>query len=210
MTPEFWITTIALCLAPGTGVVLTVVASLAYGIRTGLVTAFGCTVAVVPHLLAAALGAAVIFATNAVAFAVLKWAGVGYLLWLAWGTVRERGALRLDADVPPGTDAQLITRAVLANALNPKLSIFFFAFLPQFVDTDASGQPGLGEGPVLPMLGLGLVVVLVTGVTMAGYALAATAVRRFIVGRPAVMAWFRRVVAVSFVGLGVRLALAQH
>ena len=206
MTPEFWITTIALCLTPGTGVVMTVVAGLAHGRRAGLITALGCTVAVVPHMVAAVVGAASVFATDERAFAVLKWAGVAYLVWLAWSTVRDRGALRLDAAVPAGSAPQLIGRAVLANALNPKLSIFFFAFLPQFVD--AGADPG--RGVALPMLGLGLLFVAVTGVTMVGYALAATSVRRHVVGRPRVMTWFRRTVAVSFVGLGVRLAMAQR
>lgn len=204
MSPEFWITTVALCVTPGTGVVMTVVASLAYGRRAGLVTAFGCTLAVVPHMAAAVVGVAAVFARDERAFAVLKWAGVAYLLWMAWGTLRERGALRLDADAPEGSDAGVVGRAVLANALNPKLSVFFFAFLPQFVES------GDDRRVALPMLGLGLLFVLVTGVTMVGYALAASSVRRYVVGRATVMTWMRRVVAASFVALGVRLALAQR
>lgn len=204
MSPEFWITTVALCITPGTGVVMTVVASLAHGRRAGLVTALGCTLAVVPHMLAAVVGVAALFARDERAFAVLKWAGVAYLLWMAWGTLRERGSLRLDAQVPLGSDVQVVGRAVLANTLNPKLSVFFFAFLPQFVDG------GAGQGVALPMLGLGLLFVLVTGVTMLGYALAAASVRRHVVGRAAVMTWLRRVVGASFVALGVRLALAQR
>jgi threonine/homoserine/homoserine lactone efflux protein len=203
MSPEFWITTLVVVATPGTGVLYTLAAGLARGARASLVAATGCTLGIVPHVLAAVTGLAALLHTSALAFQVLKYLGVAYLLWMAWSTLRQHGALEVDTRAAPRSGRQVVASGVLVNLLNPKLTIFFFAFLPQFVDARA--------GNTLPqMLGLSAVFMLVTFVVFALYGVFAAAVRHRVVSRPRVMAWLRRVFAGAFVVLGARLALAER
>ena len=203
MSPEFLITTLVVVATPGTGVLYTLAAGLSRGARASVVAATGCTLGIVPHMLAAVTGLAALLHTSALAFQVLKYAGVAYLLWMAWTTVREKGALTVDEDAAPRSTSRVIGRGVLLNILNPKLTIFFFAFLPQFVDA--------GAGSTLPqMLALSGVFMLVTFAVFVVYGVCAAAVRRRVVSRPEVMTWLRRVFAGAFVALGARLAVADR
>ena len=203
MSPEFLVTTLVVVATPGTGVLYTLAAGLARGARAGIVAATGCTLGIVPHMLAAITGLAALLHTSAVAFQVLTYAGVAYLLWMAWTTLREKGALTVDETAAPRSAARVIVSGVLVNVLNPKLTIFFFAFLPQFVDA--------GAGGTLPqMLRLSAVFMLVTFVVFACYGVFAAAVRQRVVSRPAVMTWLRRVFAGAFVAMGARLAVADR
>ena len=203
MSAEFLLTTLIIVATPGTGVLYTLAAGLARGGRASVLAAFACTLGILPHMLAAITGLAALLHTSAVAFQTLKYLGVAYLLWMAWSTVRERGALTVEEDGAPRSARKVIVAGVLINILNPKLTIFFFAFLPQFVDA--------GEGSsLLHMLQLSAVFMLVTFVVFAIYGLFAAAVRQYVVSRPRVMMWMRRVFAGSFVALGARLALTSR
>ena len=203
MSPEFLVTTLVVVATPGTGVLYTLAAGLSRGARASVVAALGCTLGIVPHMLAAITGLAALLHTSAVAFQVLKYAGVVYLLWMAWTTLRERGALAVDTAAAPRSAGTVVVRGVLLNVLNPKLTIFFFAFLPQFVDA----TPG---GTLLPMLQLSGVFMLVTFAVFVLYGVFAAAVRERVVSRPRVMAWLRRTFAGAFVALGARLAVAER
>jgi threonine/homoserine/homoserine lactone efflux protein len=203
MSVEFLITSLIVVATPGTGVVYTLAAGLTRGARVSVVAAAGCTLGIVPHMAAAITGLAALLHTSAVAFSVLKYLGVAYLLYLAWSTIRERGALAVEEDAAPSSTGRIIGTAVLINLLNPKLTIFFFAFLPQFVDSD-------GAAAVLHMLGLSAMFMLMTLVVFAAYGVFAAAVRDQVVSRPRVMAWIRRVFAGSFVALGAKLALTRQ
>ena len=204
MSVEFLLTSLVLAVTPGTGVVFTVAAALTQGARGGAVAALGCTLGIVPHVTAAVTGLAAVLHASAVAFTVVKYLGVAYLLYLAWSTLRERGALRLDPDGgPPRSAGRVVRSAVLVNLLNPKLTIFFLAFLPQFL------RDG-GGAPLLQMLQLSAVFMAVTFVVFLGYGWAAAAVRTHVLSRPSVMAWIRRTFAAAFVALGARLALAER
>jgi threonine/homoserine/homoserine lactone efflux protein len=184
-------------------VLYTLAAGLARGGGASVLAAFACTLGILTHMLAAITGLAALLHTSAVAFQTLKYLGVAYLLWMAWSTVRERGALTVEEDGAPRSARKVIVAGVLINILNPKLTIFFFAFLPQFVDA--------GEGSsLLHMLQLSAVFMLVTFVVFAIYGLFAAAVRQYVVSRPRVMMWMRRVFAGSFVALGARLALTSR
>ena len=195
--------TLVIVVTPGTGVLYTLVAGLSRGARASVIAAVGCTLGIVPHMLAAVAGLAALLYASALAFEGLKYLGVAYLLYLAWRTVRETGALSIDAGATPPSALRVIGRAILINVLNPKLTIFFFAFLPQFVSA--------GEPDALPrMLELSGVFMLVTLVVFIGYGVLAAAVRNHVVSRPRVMAWIRRMFAVAFVALGARLALASR
>ena len=203
MSAEFLLTSLVVVATPGTGVIYTLAAGLARGTRESVIAAFGCTLGIVPHMVAAITGLAALLHTSAVAFQLLKYAGVAYLLYMAWATLREKGALAVDGESAPRTARRVIVEGVLINLLNPKLTIFFFAFLPQFVSAD-------GAGAVMPMVQLSLVFMAMTFVVFAVYGAFAAAVRRHVVSRPPVMAWMRRVFAGSFVALSARLALTSR
>ncbi|MFD4995621.1 LysE family translocator [Streptomyces buecherae] len=207
MSVEFFITALIIVVSPGTGAVYTVGTGLTRGFRMSVVAAFGCTLGIVPHLAAAIAGLAAVLHTSALAFESFKWAGVGYLLFLAWQTLREKGAMKIDTDgggsSKENSAARVTWTAILINFLNPKLSMFFLAFLPQFVPVDSDNS--------LPhMLALSAVFMVMTFVVFVIYGAFAATVRDHIVSRPTVLAWMRRTFAAAFVGLGLQLALASR
>jgi threonine/homoserine/homoserine lactone efflux protein len=202
VSTAFLVTTLVIVATPGTGVLYTLAAGLGRGARAGVIAAFGCTLGIVPHVLAAITGLAALLHTSALAFQILKYAGVAYLLWMAWSTLRDRNALTVE-DTAPRSAAKVIVSGVLINLLNPKLTIFFFAFLPQFVSPDATHV-------TLRMLELSAVFMLATFVVFAGYGFGAAALRRHVVNRPSVLTWMRRVFGGAFVALAGRLALADR
>ncbi|NJP88813.1 LysE family translocator [Nonomuraea sp. FMUSA5-5] len=203
MSIEFLLTSLVIVVTPGTGVLYTLAAGLSRGGRAGVVAAAGCTLGIVPHMAAAITGLAALLHASAVAFEIIKYAGVAYLLYMAWNTLRERGALDVERAAEPRTPLRVIADGVLVNILNPKLSIFFFAFLPQFV---SAGEPAA----LARMLELSAVFMLLTFVVFAGYGLCAAAVRNQVLSRPGVLAWMRRGFGAAFVALGVKLALTEQ
>lgn len=203
MSIEFLITSLIVIVSPGTGVLYTLAAGLSRGSRASVVAAFGCTLGIVPHMAAAILGLAALLHTSAVAFQAFKWLGVAYLLYMAWNTVRERGALRVEDNVGARSDLKVTIEGILINILNPKLSIFFFAFLPQFVRGDEAY-------PLTHMALLSAAFMLMTFVVFVGYGLFAAAIRAHVMSRPRVLAWMRRAFAAAFVALGAKLALADR
>ena len=202
MSVAFLLTTLVVVATPGAGALFTIGAGLGRGRRASLVAAVGCTIGIVPHLVAAATGLAALMHASALAFQGLKYAGVAYLLFLAWTTLRDKGALGVDA-AEPSSAWRTIRQAVLLNLLNPKLTIFFVAFLPQFVHPD---EPNA----LWHMLGLSAVFMLVTLVVFAGYGVFAAAMRTRVLPRPRVLAWLRRSFAGSYVLLAGRLAVTDR
>jgi threonine/homoserine/homoserine lactone efflux protein len=200
---EFLITSLIVVASPGTGVLYTLAAGLSRGSRASVVAAFGCTLGIVPHMAAAVMGLAALLHTSALAFHTLKYLGVAYLLFMASSALKEHGALRVEQEVGARSAVQVITSAVLINILNPKLSIFFFAFLPQFVSATESQ-------PLSRMLELSAVFMGLTFVVFVGYGLFAAAIRNHVVSRPRVLTWMRRTFAAAFVALGAKLALAER
>ncbi len=170
MSIAFLITSLIVVVSPGTGVLFTMAAGLSRGSRASVVAAFGCTLGIVPHMAAAIMGLAALLHASALAFQTLKYLGVAYLLYMAWNALREKGALRVEAKVDTRSALQVITSAILVNILNPKLSIFFFAFLPQFVNTREAH-------PLSRMLELSVVFMLLTFVVFVGYGLFAAWIR---------------------------------
>ncbi len=203
MTASFLLTSLIVVASPGTGVLYTLAVALTRGSRATIAAAFGCTLGIVPHMTAAILGLAAVLHTSAVAFAALKYCGVVYLLYMAWQALRERGALSIDTQASPRSSTRVIVTGFLINILNPKLSIFFFAFLPQFI--------AAGEGYPLPqMLELSAVFMAMTFAVFVVYGLFAASVRDRVITRPNVMNWLRRSFAAGFAALGARLALAER
>ncbi len=205
MTLDYLIISLIVVATPGTGVVYTIAAGLGRGSRASVIAAFGCTLGIVPHMLAAITGLAALLHASAPAFEIVKYAGVAYLLYMAWATWRERGAMSFSgqANSAPRSGWQITLEAVLVNILNPKLSIFFLAFLPQFI---AANDPA----PLGSMLALSAVFMAMTFAVFAVYGLFAAAMRDHVLTRPRVMLWLRRTFAAAFVGLGVKLAMAER
>ena len=203
MSWEFLVTSFIVVVSPGTGVVYTLAAGLSRGGRASIVAAFGCTLGIVPHMAAAILGLAALLHTSALAFQTFKYVGVAYLLYMAWSTLRETGALRVEKELGARSALRVTITGILINILNPKLSIFFFAFLPQFIRAD--------EPQPLPlMLELSAVFMLMTFVVFVGYGLFAASIRDHVISRPRVLTWMRRTFAAAFVGLGAKLALSDR
>lgn len=203
MRIEFLITSLVVIATPGTGVLFTLAAGLSRGRRAGVVAAFGCTLGIVPHLLAAVLGLAALLHTSAIAFQTLKYLGVAYLLYMAWSTLRDRSAFQVEAETGNRAAARVIISAILSNILNPRLSIFFLAFLPQFVSAD-------DLHPLAHMLLLSTAFMLLTFVVFAGHGVFAASVRSHVIARPWVLTWLRRSFAGAFVALGAKLALTER
>ena len=203
MSIDFLVTSLVIIVTPGTGVLYTLAAGFSRGSRASVVAAFGCTLGIVPHMAAAIMGLAALLHTSALAFRTLKYLGVAYLLYMAWTALREQGALRVEKEVGTRSAIQVTVQAILINILNPKLSIFFFAFLPQFVSVKEAH-------PLSNMAGLSAVFMLLTFIVFVGYGLFAASVREHIISRPRVLAWMRRTFAAAFVALGVKLAFADR
>ena len=199
---QFLITSLIVVLIPGTGVIYTVSTGLTQGKKASLYVALGCTLGIVPHLLATILGLAALMHTSAVAFQILKWAGVVYLFYVAWGTWRDKSAFQLD-DNPSRTHALgLISKAILMNVLNPKLTIFFLAFLPQFI-------PANSTHVLAPMLLLSAIFMLMTLAVFVVYGLLAHTFRHFVVESARVQTFLRYGFTAAFIGLASKLALTN-
>jgi threonine/homoserine/homoserine lactone efflux protein len=202
---DFVVTSLVVALVPGTGVVYTISCSIAGGWRRGLFAAIGGTFGVVPHMLAAMLGLSGVMQAGAVAFETVRWVGVAYLVFMGVSMLRDRDALKLETDRDTSVEpaGRVVWRAILLNLLNPKLTVFFLAFLPQFLDS----PPGLLD---TRLVGLGGVFMLATLVVFVGYAAASAALRDRVLGAPAVRRWIQRSLGTLVVGFAARLAVTDQ
>ena len=203
ITLNFLITSLIVVLIPGTGVIYTISTGLRQGKRASVFAALGCTAGIVPHLLATILGLSAIMHTSALAFQTLKYLGVAYLFYLAYATWRDKTAFAVDKTPSKATAISLMTKAFLLNILNPKLTIFFLAFLPQFISHDTAA-------PMLQLLTLSGIFMAMTFAVFVLYGVLANAFRTAVIESPHVQAWLRRSFAAAFAGLAVDLALAEH
>jgi threonine/homoserine/homoserine lactone efflux protein len=203
VSTAFLLTSLVVVVSPATGVLYTMAAGLARGARASVVAAVGCTLGIIPHMVAAITGLAALLHASALAFHTLKYVGVAYLLFVAWRTLKEKGALTLENHTGPRAAPNVIVSAILVNILNPKLTIFFFAFLPQFV---SANDPNV----FIRMVELSGVFMLLTLVVFVAYGIFAAAIRKHIISRPKVLTWMRRIFAGAFVALGARLAVADR
>lgn len=203
ITLDFLITSFIIVLIPGAGALFTVSTGLMRGKRASLWAALGCTLGIVPHLVATIAGLAAIMHTSALAFSALKYAGVAYLLYLAYATWQDRSGFSFETEAKPASAWQLVYQAVLLNLLNPKLTIFFLAFLPQFVSAQAAS-------PLVQMLLLSGIFMAMTFVVFAIYGLLAHSFRAAVMNSTRVQNWMRRSFAGAFAGLGLNLALSEQ
>lgn len=203
LSTEFLITSLLVVLVPGTGVIYTVSTGLFLGWRASIAAAFGCTAGIIPHLLASILGLSVLIHTSAVAFQVLKFAGAAYLIFIAWSMWRETGVLKFDSCNKKSGIGKIAVRGFLINILNPKLSIFFLAFLPLFVPAD-SLTPTLHMSVLSGIfMGLTLVIFIIYGVF-------AHNISAYVVKSHKAVLRTQRTFAVIFAFLGAKLAMADQ
>jgi threonine/homoserine/homoserine lactone efflux protein len=204
MSVEFLLTSLVVVLIPGTGVVYTVSSSIGGGWRRGLLAAVGCTLGIVPHMLAAMLGLSGIMQAGSAVFEVVRWAGVAYLIFMGVSMIRDAGTLPLeDGNAQVGPPGPVVQRAILLNILNPKLTLFFFAFLPQFLDA----SPGLLD---TKLIGLGGVFMLMTLAVFAVYAFASAAIRDLVLAAPVARRWIERALGAFLIGFAAKLAVTDR
>ena len=199
--PTFLLTSLVVVLLPGAGTLYTLAASLGRGSRAGVLAAFACTLGIVPHLLAAITGLAALLQASGMVFAVVKYAGVAYLLYLALGTWRDTGTLRLESASSPYGVARVLRNGITVNLLNPKLTVFFFAFLPQFVDVSRGGV-------AFQILVLGLVFMGLAVISDGAYAVAAGSAAGWVSARRGFARAERFVSGGVLVGLGLATAFS--
>ncbi len=202
ITAQFLITALVVVIAPGTGVIYTLALGLGQGRRAAIWAALGCTIGIAPHLAAATLGLAALLHSSAILFSIVKWAGVAYLLYLAWGMAKQNGPLSIEPRDDAVSGPKIAMRGALINILNPKLSIFFLALLPPFL----SGNPATATAEMGVM---GLIFMGLTFVVFIGYGTAAAFARRAILGSERAMRWLSRSFAAVFAALGAKLALER-
>lgn len=205
MSIEFLLTTLIVVLLPGTGVIYTLAAGLTQGARAALLAAVGCTLGIVPHVAASIAGLAALLHASALAFQTLKYLGVIYLFYMAWQMWRDTGALKIDGGngerLPAQSGRKIISAGILLNLLNPKLTLFFLAFMPQFIDSSAADAS-------LQALTLAGVFMAMTFMVFALYGLLAAQARDHVISRPRVLRMVKRSFASLFALMGLRLALA--
>jgi threonine/homoserine/homoserine lactone efflux protein len=200
---EFLLTSLVVVLIPGTGVIYTVSTGLFLGWRASIAAAFGCTAGIIPHLTASILGLSALLHLSAVAFQCVKFAGAAYLLYLAWSMWRDTGAMKFNSPSSKKGLWQIVMKGFLINILNPKLSIFFLAFLPLFVNPNTIS-------PMFDMLLLSIVFMGMTLIVFILYGVLANSVRRHVIHSPRVIVWLQRSFAATFALLGVKLALTDQ
>jgi len=203
LSTEFLITSLVVVLVPGTGVIYTVSTGLVLGLRASIAAAFGCTAGIIPHLLASITGLAAILHMSALAFQALKFAGVGYLLYLAWTMWRENGAINFESSNQEKGLLKIASKGFFINILNPKLSIFFLAFLPQFV-------PSNSTTPLVKLLTLSTVFMIMTLLIFILYGAFAHGVRTYVVNSPRLLQKLQRGFAVIFAAIGAKLAMTEQ
>lgn len=190
---------LALVVVPGPSVLYIVGTSIAQGRRAGVASMLGVQAGALIHVFAAAIGVSALLASSAAAFDIVKFAGAAYLVWLGVQRLRHAGEDE-PAARPPRSHAHLFRQGVVVNVLNPKVAMFFFAFLPQFIDPDAA-TPGL------QILGLGLIFIVIAMVSDTMYALLAGTAAERLGGTAAARRRLDRVGGGVLIGLGAVAAL---
>lgn len=206
ITVDFLLTSVIVILLPGTGVLYTLAAGLRWGLWRSIAAALGCTFGIIPAATASIVGLAAVFHTSALAFQIVKYLGVAYLFYLAWAMLRDSedaGAPELTEERNSQSAAWVALNGTLINVLNPKLSLFFLAFLPQFVSRDSAQA-------TFDMMLLAGVFMALTFLIFVGYGACASLARSYVIARPAVMRWFRRLFAGAFGFLGFKLAWSDN
>jgi threonine/homoserine/homoserine lactone efflux protein len=202
ISSEFLLASLVVVLIPGTGVVYTITTGLTLKWRASLAAAIGCTLGIVPHILASILGLSAVLNMSARVFSVLKWAGALYLLYLAWNMWREAGTLEIKPQSTETSGTRIIVKAIAINLLNPKLTIFFFAFLPLFVSKNS-------PSPTMEMIMLSAVFMGTTFIVFALYGILACGICAYLANSSKAVKRLQQAFAVILAGFAVQLGLSE-
>jgi threonine/homoserine/homoserine lactone efflux protein len=200
--PEFLLTSLVVVLVPGTGVVYTITTGLTLKWRASIFAAIGCTLGIVPHILASIFGLSALLNMSAQVFSVLKWTGAIYLLYLAWNMWQEAGTIDLNKKSTETSVTQIIMKAIAINLLNPKLTLFFFAFLPLFVSKNS-------PYPTVEMIVLSAVFMGITFLVFAVYGILASGISAYLMNSSKAVKRIQQAFAVILAGFAVKLALSE-
>lgn len=202
MSVEFLMTSLVVVLLPGTGVIYTLAIGLGRGFRASVAAAFGCTLGIVPAAVASIIGLAALLHTSALAFQVVKFMGVAYLFYMAWKILKDDTVMEVSENREEASHFRVAATGAVLNVLNPKLSLFFLAFLPQFITPAATSA-------TLSLVVLAMVFMIMTFAVFVVYGAFASFARDFVIRRPSVMSWIRRCFAGTFGFLGAKLAVSN-
>jgi threonine/homoserine/homoserine lactone efflux protein len=202
ISPEFLLTSLVVVLVPGTGVVYTINTGLIFKWRASIAAAIGCTLGIVPHILASILGLSALLNMSAQTFSVLKIAGSAYLLHLAWNMWREAGTLEINRKSVETNVIQIAMKAIAINLLNPKLTIFFFTFLPLFV-------PENSPSATMEMISLSIVFMAMTFIIFALYGILASGISAYLMNSTKLVKRFQQAFAVILAAFAVKLVLSE-
>lgn len=202
MSIEFLLTSMVVVLLPGTGVIYTLAIGLGRGFNASVAAAIGCTIGIVPAAVASIIGLAALLHTSALAFQVIKYLGVAYLFFMAWRILKDDTVMEMPEDKNQIGYLRIATTGTLLNVLNPKLSLFFLAFLPQFISPSAPNATA-------SLIWLAILFMLITFIVFVGYGAFASYAREYVIRRPSVMKWIKRCFAGTFGLLGAKLAIAN-
>lgn len=202
MSIEFLLTSLVVVLLPGTGVIYTLAIGLGRGFKASIAAAFGCTLGIVPAAVASIIGLAALLHTSALAFQFIKFLGVAYLFYMAWKILKDESAMEVSENKERMGYIRIATTGTLLNVLNPKLSLFFLAFLPQFISSTATNATA-------SLVGLAIVFMVMTFAVFVVYGAFASYARDYVIERPSVMTWIKRSFAGTFGFLGAKLAVSN-
>lgn len=200
---EFLLASLIVVLIPGTGVIYTITTGLTLKWRASIAAAIGCTLGIVPHILASILGLSALLNMSAQVFSALKIAGAMYLLYLAWNMWREAGTLEINKKSTGSNITQIVIKAIAINLLNPKLTIFFFAFLPLFVSKDSAS-------PTLEMVTLSAVFMGMTFLIFALYGILASGISAYLINSSRAVKRLQQAFAAAIAIFAVKLALSEE
>ena len=203
INPEFLLASLVVVLIPGTGVIYTITTGLTLKWRASIAAAIGCTLGIVPHILASILGLSALLHMSAQVFSALKIAGAIYLLYLAWNMWREAGTLEINKKSTGSSATQIVIKAIAINLLNPKLTVFFFAFLPLFVSKDSTSA-------TLEMIMLSAVFMGMTFLVFALYGILASGISAYLINSSRAVKRLQQAFAAVLALFAVKLALSEE
>ena len=203
INPEFLLASLVVVLIPGTGVIYTITTGLTLKWRASIAAAIGCTLGIVPHILASILGLSALLHMSAQVFSALKIAGAIYLLYLAWNMWREAGTLEINKKSTGSSATQIVIKAIAINLLNPKLTVFFFAFLPLFISKDSTSA-------TLEMIMLSAVFMGMTFLVFALYGILASGISAYLINSSRAVKQLQQAFAAVLALFAVKLALSEE
>ncbi|WP_024347671.1 LysE family translocator [Lacrimispora indolis] len=200
-TYTFFITSFIIILIPGTGVIYTISVGVSKGKKASILAAFGCTAGIIPHLCISIALSSLLVKMSSSAFTIIKLLGALYLLYLGVGMMLSKTKLKLENAKLENNPVPIVCRGILINLLNPKLTLFFFSFLPQYVNSN-------GKNYVIESLTYGLAFMILTLIVFMGYGILGGTAKKLIISSPKRINLLQKFFGIIFIVFAVQLALS--